>query len=196
MSEVITIDQIRDLIKAEKIKPSDIFGVESLTDDPAVVGYVEAEKRKAVSGEYAHRKRDEEGFDKTKGELESQLKAKDEEIQKLKVVSVKNTIPTLFQKQKEDRKLSDMQSKWIEKRLEKFTPENPENLEKELNAYLDNEIDEYKVVAKDVFGIEDKDNGKDKGKTGGTEPNEGGSEDTGDENKYTDPTQNPLIKTD
>ena len=196
MSEVITIDQIRDLIKAEKIKPSDIFGVESLTDDPAVVGYVEAEKRKAVSGEYAHRKRDEEGFDKTKGELESQLKAKDEEIQKLKVASVKNTIPTLFQKQKEDRKLSDMQSKWIEKRLEKFTPENPENLEKELNAYLDNEIDEYKVVAKDVFGIEDKDNGKDKGKTGGTEPDEKGSDDTGDKNKYTDPDKNPFIKID
>ena len=55
MGDVVTIDQLRDLVKADKIKPSDIFGAEVLADDPSVKGLIETENRRAVAGEYAHR---------------------------------------------------------------------------------------------------------------------------------------------
>jgi hypothetical protein len=192
MTEVVTIDQVRDLIKAEKIKPSDLFGVETLTGDPTVIGYVEAEKKKAVAGEYAHRKRTEEGFDKTRDELEGKLKEREAELQKLKVDAAKAQVGSLFLKQKDERRLDEKQVKFVQSRLAKFTPTKVEDLEKELNAHLDAEIDEYKRIAKDVFGVEEKTDGDDKGKHG-VGPDEKPKETPAD--KYLDPAQNPFIKT-
>ena len=191
MTETVTIDQVRDLVKAEKIKPSDLFGVETLTGDPTVVGYVEAEKKKAVAGEYAHRKRTEEGFDKTREELEKKLLEREADLQKLKIDAAKAQVGSLFTKQKDERKLDEKQVKFVQSRLAKFTPTKVEDLEKEFNAHMDAEIDEYKRIAKDVFGVEDKpaDGGK---ADGGTGPDEKQKE--GPADKYLDPAQNPFIK--
>jgi len=191
MGDVVTIDQLRDLVKADKIKPSDIFGAEVLADDPSVKGLIETENRRAVAGEYAHRKRGEEGFDKTKGELEKQLADLKAEANMLRITAATGKVRPLYDAQKATRKLTEKQATFIEGRLDKFKPIKPEDVEKEFNFYLDSEVDEYGKIAK-LMGIEEKvAGGGDKG--GGTGPE---NQPTGDAvlNKYLDPAKNPFIR--
>ena len=189
--EKVTIDEVRDLIKADKIKPSDLFGAEVLAEDPSVKGLIETENRRAVAGEYAHRKRGEEGFDKTKGELEKQLADLKAEANTLRIGMATGKVRPLYDAQKATRKLTEKQALFIEGRLDKFKPIKPEDVEKEFNFYLDSEVDEYGKIAK-LMGIEEKvAGGGDKG--GGTGPE---NQPTGDAvlNKYLDPAKNPFIR--
>jgi ribosomal protein L29 len=188
--EKVTIDEVRDLIKADKIKPSDLFGAEVLADDPSVKGLIETENRRAVAGEYAHRKRGEEGFDKTKGELEKQLADLKAEANTLRIGMATGKVRPLYDAQKATRKLTEKQALFIEGRLDKFKPTKPEDVEKEFNFYLDSEVDEFGKIAK-LMGIEEKATGGDKG--GGTGPED---KPAGDAtlNKYLDPAKNPFIK--
>ena len=193
--EKVTIDEVRDLIKAEsgRIKPSDLFGAEVLAEDPSVKGLIETETRRAVAGEYAHRKRGEEGFDKTKGELEKQLNDLKAEANTLRIATATGQVRPLYDTQKTARKLTEKQATFIEGRLEKFKPIKPEDVEKEFNFYLDSEIDEYGKIAK-LMGIEEKasgNGGQDKG--GGTGPEEKPAAGA-PENKYIDPAKNPFIR--
>jgi len=189
--EKVTIDEIRDLIKADKIKPSDLFGAEVLADDPSVKGLIETENRRAVAGEYAHRKRGEEGFDKTKGELEKQLADLKAEANTLRLATATGKVRPLYDAQKATRKLTEKQALFIEGRLDKFKPTKPEDVEKEFNFYLDSEVDEFGKIAK-LMGIEEKvAGGGDKG--GGTGPENqpaGGVTPS----KYLSPATNPFIK--
>jgi ribosomal protein L29 len=191
MGEVVTIDQLRDLVKADKIKPSDLFGAEVLADDPSVKGLIETENRRAVAGEYAHRKRGEEGFDKTKGELEKQLADLKAEANTLRIATATGKVRPLYDAQKATRKLTEKQALFIEGRLDKFKPTKLEDVEKEFNFYLDSEVDEFGKIAK-LMGIEEKAaGGGDKG--GGTGPEvspAGGAT----PNKYLSPATNPFIK--
>ena len=188
--EKVMIDEIRDLIKADKIKPSDLFGAEVLADDPSVKGLIETENRRAVAGEYAHRKRGEEGFNKTKGELETQLADLKAEANTLRLATATGKVRPLYDAQKATRKLTEKQALFIEGRLDKFKPTKPEDVEKEFNFYLDSEVDEYGKIAK-LMGIEEKPTGGDKG--GGTGPED---KPAGDAtlNKYLDPAKNPFIR--
>ena len=189
MAETVTIDQIKDLIKAEKLQPSDLFGVDAITSDPAVKGYVENETRRAVAGEYAHRKRGEEGFDKTREDLDKKVKTAEAEVARLKLEGAKGQVSGLFEKQKATRKLTEQQAKFVQARLKRFEPQKVEDVEKEFNTYLDAEIDECGRLAKDVFGIEDK---TVDGKKPGAEPHEPLPDAT--DSKYLDPAKNPMIK--
>ena len=189
--EKVTIDEVRDLIKADKVKPSDLFGAEVLAEDPSVKGLIETENRRAVAGEYAHRKRGEEGFDKTKGELEKQLADLKAENVQLLLTTATGKVRPLYDAQKATRKLTEKQALFIEGRLDKFKPTKPEDVEKEFNFYLDSEVDEFGKIAK-LMGIEEKAaGGGDKG--GGTGPENSPAGET-TPNKYLDPAKNPFIR--
>ena len=196
MPDVVTIDQLRELVKAEKVKPSDIFGADTLTEDPVVKGFVDSETKRATAGEYAHRKRTEEGFDKTRAELEKKLQEREAEVQHLKLETAKGKVGTIFDKAKAERKLSERQVKFIQNRLDRFSPKDPDKFEDELKAYFDSEVDEEAKLAK-LYGV-DGDGGKGK--------DDGGKDDslTGpDKNKpagdaipkHLDPKTNPFIRT-
>jgi len=173
--EKITIDELKTLVKEEKIKPSDVFGVEVLTDDPAVVGFIDTEKKRAVSGEYAHRKRQEEAFDEKRKELEDFLRKKDEEISGLKLSAAKSKVGPLFEKIKLERKLDERQVKYIQPALDRFEPKEIANIEKELDAYVDEHVKEYSRVAKDVFGLSE------------TKPDKKGGAEPADEKPFANP---------
>lgn len=204
MPETITIDEMKNLIKEEKIKPSRLFGMEILAEDPVVKGLIKEEVGNAVTAEYTHRKRgykrheeEEEEFGKEKKKFEDEKKKFEDEIQKLKVENAKKDIGGLFAKIKDERDLSEKQTKFIEPKLKDFEPEKIEDMEKELNSHVDDLIDELKTISKDVFGeeSEDEEDKKDKDKKGGGEPYEKkqkvekGSEDI-------NPETNPFIPTD
>lgn len=164
--EMTTINEVRTFIKAESLTPSDIFGLGDLTKDPMIIEHIEAEKKKAVTGEYEHRKRDEDGFDKTKEKLvkdhEKKIKEKEELITKLQGENIQSKTTAWLETQKEKRELDDEQMKFIGRNLSKFKPEDPEKAEDEFNKYLDDQIDELKGIKKEVFGqkVEEKEEKK------------------------------------
>lgn len=165
-----TINDVRDFIKAENLKPSDIYGLGDLTKDPMVEAHIESETKKATKGEYEHRKRDEAGFDKTKDKLaedhKTELKTKDDQITKLQGETIKSKTGEWLTTQKEKRSLTEEQMKFINLNLPEFKPEDHSKGEDEFNKFLDGQVDKLAVINKDVFGKEE----KPKDKIGGSEP--------------------------
>lgn len=154
----ITISEVRSFIKAENLKPSDFFGLGELLKDPMISERVEEEKKEAVKNELLHRKRDEAGFDKTKEKIEADHKKaiedKDAEIKKLVTETSKTKAADLFTSKAKERKLTDEQIEFIEaRRVKGFNPEDPEKLDAEVNTFMDDELVEFKAVAK-ILGKE------------------------------------------
>jgi hypothetical protein len=190
-----SLDDIRHAIKAEKLKPSDIYDLDELTADPVLKGFLETTKKNQYGAGAAHLRRTEEEFEKQKKEWESKEKTYQEKLKKQDADIAKAQIPELFSKAKLERKLTEKQAKFIERRLKDFVPQAPDKLKEELDKHLDKELDEFKAAAVDL-GVEVKTEDS-KGKTEKTEA--GGEPDTkgsqGSEDKYIDPEKNPFIPT-
>lgn len=144
--EHMTLDEMREFIKAEKVTPSDIFSMEALTADPVVTGFVKEREKSSRAGEFGARKQDQEAFIEKKAALEAQLKEKDTKLQALQVEIARGRIPELYGKAKDARKLTEQQHKFITVRLKDWTPKGAETMEKELNELLDREVDKYKEI--------------------------------------------------
>lgn len=194
----MTLAELKQAIQESKLQPSDVFGQEAIFADPAIKEQVQ-EKIKNASGYNIRKLEDltEERVKLTKQleEATAKIVTSDEEKQALIIETAKTKVGSLFEAQKTERTLDEKQVKFIQKRLGDFTPQKPDDLEKEFNTYLDDSLKEYKTIAKDVFGIEIE--GKpdpDKTGNGGTGPGGGKPEESGD--KYLDPAQNPMIKAD
>lgn len=168
MPEKITLGEMKDLIKEEKILPSDLFGVESLTGDPLVRGFVDSslkEMRGKLSGEYDGRKRVEADTEKVKTALEekdAELKKKDLEIAKIKAEG-------LFVSKAKERKLDKLQNQFIESKRGDFDPKDPESLDKEVDKFMDSTLEEYKKTA-ELFGHKTKPAEGEEEKKPGSEP--------------------------
>lgn len=173
MGNTITIDEIKTLIKEEKIQPNILFGRDQLIEDPVIKGYVEEETKIAKSGEYAHRKREESAFDEKKADWEKQIKEKDEEINKLKIEGAKVKAADLFGTKAKERKLDDQQKKFIEAKQKDFSPEDLDNLDKDVDKFMDSKLEEFNETAK-IFGH--KTNTKAEPKGGGEPGDEPGDE--------------------
>lgn len=190
----MSLADVKKAIQEAKLKPTDLFDREVILADPLISEQVK-EKITNATG-YNYRKTEELTEEKVAlGQKLKEAEAKIAEIEKekqtIRLEAAKSQIGSLFEKQKAERKLDDKQEKFIKLRLERFTPTKAEEIEKEFNGYLDAEIDEYKKISKEVYGIEG-DGGN--GKPAGGEPDtgKGGSP----EDKYLDPAQNPMIKAD
>lgn len=154
--DMVTISEVRSFIKAENLKPSDIFGLGDLTKDPMIEEHFEALKKKALTGEYEGRKRDEEGFDKLKDKLvkdhEKKIEEKDKLISTLQSTNIQSKTAEWLEAQKEKRELDEEQVKYINLNLSKFKAEDAEKAEDEFNKFLDDQVDELKGIKVDVFG--------------------------------------------
>lgn len=184
----MTIDEIREFIKANNSKPSDLFGREILADDPIIKQIAKDMSQKAITAEWEHRTRQEETFDKKKEEYEKKINEQTAEISKLKLEGVKSSVDKLYAKAKESRKFTDRQSAFIESKLSEFKPTKPEEVDKEFEKFLDSQIDEFKKVSK-VFGVEEKE--EDKPKKGGSEADDKGQDIADD--VYLEPGEKPLL---
>ena len=176
--KMVTISEVRTFIKAENLKPSDIFGLGDLMKDSMVSEALDKEKKKAVTGEYEHRKRDEEGFDKTKDKMEADHKKAvdkmDVELKKLRGDIGKTKAADLFATKAKERKLSDQQQKYIDLKKDGFVSEDLEKLPQEVDSYMDARLEDFKKEA-EIFGHKEESTS---GKKGGGEP---GSEEEGKE---------------
>lgn len=181
--EKITIDEIKTLIKEESLKPSDLFGLEALTADPAVEGYVKDERKNASAGEFAHRKRTDEKFDTDRADWEKKEKEMQVELDKLKTLAAKSTVSELFEKEKEKREFTERQEKFIKKDLDSFKVKDLDKVDSEFADFLDGKVDEFEKIRVDVFGEEaqTEQQKKETKKTGGGEK---GDEQIGDVNPF------------
>jgi len=173
--EKITLGEIKEIIKAEKVSPSDLFGVEDLTTDPLIKSFVDStvkELKSKLSGEYEARKRVEKDVGKDKDDVSEEMKKKDDEIKKLKIEGAKVKATELFGTKIKERKIDKQQEAFLKSKQGDFLPEDPENLEKEVDKFLDKNVEEYKVTAK-IFGHKT-DEPKGGEPKGGGEPGEGG----------------------
>lgn len=177
--EKITIDEIKTLIKEERLKPSDLFGLEALTADPAVEGYVKDERKNASAGEYAHRKRTDDKFDEDRSDWDKKEKDMKEEIEKLTTLAAKSTVSDLFEKEAEKREFTERQEKFIKQDLDAFKVKDLDKVDAEFGEFLDGKVDEFEKIRVDVFGEEKKteEQKKETKKTGGAEK---GDEQLGD----------------
>lgn len=191
----LTLEDVRTFLKTEKVKPSDVFGMEEMAADPTVRGLAEDRVRERIAGEFARRKDAEEKLEKIEKAHSDEIKGLKTTISTLQVAGAKSRVGTLFEGQRASRKLDDRQTKFIQSRIDRFTPTNPDDVEKEFGKYLDSEIDEYGRIAKDVFGVNEPKPGQAQdGPKPGAEPKEG-HEEPEPENPYLDPTKNPMIRT-
>lgn len=191
----LTIEDVKAFLKTGKVAPSDVFGMEDLAADPLVVGFAESRVKARVAGEWAGRKEAEEKLAKAKAEYDEKVAGLTKQISGLRIETAKTKMGPMFEAQRTSRKLDDRQAKFIQSRIGRFTPTNPDDIDKEFNTFLDSEIDEYNRIAKDVFGVNEPKPGNGDGNAGpgtGTEPIE--PKDSGTDNPYLDPTKNPMIR--
>ena len=170
MAETVTINQIKDLIKEEKLQPSILFGRDQLLDDPFVKGYVEEERKNASGGEYAHRKRTDEAFDTARKAWEDEKKVLTDQIGTMKKEGAKVKASDLFTTKIKERSLNEKQKAFVKAGIPYFEVEDVEKLEKEVDEFLDNSLKDYKEKAK-IFGEAE----PEPEPKGGGEPSDGGS---------------------
>lgn len=189
-----TLSDVRSFIRAEGLNPSDLFGVGTLLKDESVADEIEKIKKEAVTGEYKHRKRDEEGFDKSREKLEKSIEDKDTEIKKLNLkIITKSKAKDDFDKLIVERKIDGKKKEFIEKKFGKdFELSDEEKMKDELDKFVDSRVDEFNETAK-LLGIEIKeektDEEKDKDKGGSPDEKKSGVK-TDD---MLDPEKNPFI---
>lgn len=185
----MTLSEIQKAIQESKFRLSDVFDPRVMLNDPFISELIkeESEKLSRVKG-YESRKAGEleAELKKIKEESEKQIKEKDGKIAQLELASATMRVGELFAKKKEERKLDERQTKFLEAKMKKFVPQKAEEVEKELDAYLDSQIDEFKTVAKDVFGIEEEKKTDAKGGEANVR------KESGSASKYLDPDLSPL----
>lgn len=180
---MITISEVRDFIKSQDVKPSDLFGLDDLIKDLSVERHFreerknEYEARKRVEQEKAEeRKKAEKEQERIKDEHDKELEEKDKLIKKLQNEGIKSKTSTWLEEQKKKRELDDEQVKFINRNLSKFEIEDIDKAESEFNKFLDDQVDDFDGIRKDVLGQDVDD---DKKKTPGGETGDGKKE--GDE---------------
>jgi hypothetical protein len=160
MGEKLTIGDIKEIIKAENLTPTDLFSLGALTEVPDIKDLIADREKEARKGEFIHRKRTDKKFDEEKEAWETKEKELQDQIGKLKPLAIQNQRDQLLSKAIKDRKLDEKESAFITKNISSFNPEDMENIERELDKFLDSQLDNYNELAKDVFGIEKKEEGK------------------------------------
>ena len=185
----LSLDDMKKVIKAESLKPGDLFSNADLSEDPSVKGLIDSAERRTKASFHDHNARTEEKIEDVRKELGKEKEDLEKENKDLKKQVAKTKVDTLFEDAKKDRKLTEKQVKFLEKKTKKFEPEDPEKLEAEFSSFLDDHIKEFKSIAADVFGEKEE---KEKDKTG----DEGGNGDgdksrTGDGESSVD--ANPFI---
>lgn len=176
-----TLSEVKQAVQEGKFQPTDLYDREVLFADPAIKEHVQ-EKIKNARG-YDIRKFEDlteqrADFEKKLQEATEQLNEKNEEIKTLKTESAKSKTSSLFDEAKKTRKLDDKQTKFVEKRLPKFSPEDPEKIGDEFEKFMDATLDDYDDVA-EVFGQKKPDGkgtgeGEGEGGDGGDSPADSG----------------------
>ena len=162
-NKTMDLKEVKEAIREGKFSVTDLFASEDILSDPVIKEEV-AEKIKNARG-YDGRKF--EDLVEEKAKLNKKIGEQEEEIKKLKLTTAKGEVGSLFEKMKEKRGLDEKEIKFIEKKLSSFEPEDVEKIETELNKFVDDLVDEFTEIRKDVFEEEIEGEGEGEGEGDG-----------------------------
>ena len=149
----MTKEEIIAGIKDLRLNPSDLFQPTQIIGDPIVAEHV----REKTVGEYAHRMRTDEAFQKAKGDWDKEKGDLVKRAEKAEGVAIKVSSGEALKTTLKERKLVDDTGKpkdeklvkFINKNYEKsFKPTDEASLKKDLDKFLDGAVDDFK----DLFG--------------------------------------------
>jgi len=186
----LSLDDMKKVIKAESLKPGDLFSNADLAEDPSVKGLVDSAERRTKASFHDHNTRTEEKIEEVRADAKKEKEDLEKENKKLQTEVAKSKVEGLFAKAKTERKLSEKQVKYLEKKTSKFEPEDPEKLEEEFSSFLDDEIKEFKLIAEDVFGEKKEKSEEETGEGDGNGDGDGG---TGNGDSKASVDKNPFI---
>jgi len=146
----MTIEEIKGFLATNpKIRPSELFNSEVLKTDPVVVHEV----REATAGEYAHRKRTDEAFDKARAEWEGEKQKLQADLKGARSQALTGTVKEKAKALMESRKLDDQQVSYLSDYIKDFTVDDPEQIETALNKKLDDGLKSFDHLATNIFKI-------------------------------------------
>lgn len=149
----MTKEEIIAALKEQRLNPSDVFQPTQIIGDPIVVEHV----REKTVGEYAHRMRTDEAFQKATADWEKEKGELLKRVEKAEGVAIKVSAGEAFKATLKERKLVDEAGKPKDERLIKFItknyeksfkPESEASIKKDLDKFLDGTVDDFK----DLFG--------------------------------------------
>lgn len=158
--EKMTLKEIKDVIAESRIQVDELFSMEEIGKNKAIQEHFQ------VTGNIKRYERLEKKFEQKEKEWADKEAEFKNKIKEMGIDGAKIKANDLFSKKAKDRKLDDKQVKFITVKQPNFTPEDVENLDKEVDKFMDDMLDEYKANA-EIFGEKTDENIKEKG---GAEP--------------------------
>jgi hypothetical protein len=151
----MTNDELKQAVKAARLRISDLFEGDEIFGDPLVQEIV----RDGKKGEYEHRRRTDEKFTEEraaweKREKEYQAKIETANRGMLKIKAADSLKPAI-----EKRKLDEKQAAFVLANQSKFDPKNEDSLAGDVDKFLDSQLDEFKRFS-EIVGIKAGDTGK------------------------------------
>jgi len=186
------VKELRKQIEEGEVKPSDLFSEDELTQDPGVQGMISKAEKKAVTGEYEHRKRTDAAFDKARADWDKEKKALEDKNKELSTSNAKFKVGDVFAGLAKDRKLDEKQVAFINKNIGRFEVKEAEKVKEEMDTFVTAQLKEYDEFSEIVTGKKPEDNKSEK-KPG--EKGTGSGDDTPPETneEYEDVKKNDFI---
>ena len=186
----ITLDQIKEAVKAGNITPSQVFGQDAILNEEAVKAEFER-VRKENQEKYESKAQYAERQTKRLEEAEAKLEAAEAAKREMQTAVTRQKTGDVFAERAKARNLTDKQRDFAARSIKEFSPEvaDEATLAAKVDEYIEAKLKEYDDVAK-LLGV--KVETQEPGGTPGA-PDGDGKTPTGD---MTDPKTNPLIPVD
>jgi len=143
---------LREQIKEAELTPSDLFGENELTQDLGVQGMITKAEKKAVTGEYEHRKRTDDAFDKARADWEKKEKALEDKNKELSSVNAKFKVGDVLTVLAKERTLDEKQVAFINKNIGQFEIKDAEKVKEEMDTFVTAQLKEYDEFGKIFTG--------------------------------------------
>ena len=169
----MTLKEIKAAIEEGRIQVDELYSMDEIGKNKTIQDHFQE------TGNIKRYERLEKKFEQDEKKWGTEKDKYEAKIKELGVEGAKVRANDLFGKKAKDRKLDDKQVKFITAKQPAFIPEDVESLDKEVDKFMDDTLDEYKLNA-EIFGE----------KTEGNTENKGGGE-PGDENTEGDASYIP-----
>jgi len=158
--EKMTLKEIKEAITEGRIQIDELYSMDEIGKNKAIQEHFQE------SGNIKRYERLEKKFEQSEKEWKDKEAKFETTIKEIGIEGAKIKANDLFSKKIKDRKLDDKQVKFITLKKSNFIPEDVENLEKEVDKFMDDTLDEQKTID-EIYG--EKTEADTEGK-GGSEP--------------------------
>lgn len=150
--DTMTAEDVKEAVKALRLRPSEVFGASELTADPVVNEHV----NDRTKGEYAHRMRTDDALKKLQADFDARVaeavKPHQEKAARYEGIVIKTTAAQKLASVAKERKLDEKQAKFLTGELEAFKCADEAKLDADLGAFIDGSLKKYNAMA-ELLGV-------------------------------------------